>query len=63
MACARRSRLRECHQSPAFLVPELEADRAQPVSQREHGHVVEDRVLVVGALEVVDARVEVVDVV
>src|SRR5450759_2349498 len=59
------SRLREGHHSPALLVVELESHGAQAVCERERRHIVEYRVLVVRALQVVvgDAGTEVVHVV
>src|SRR5271166_7005255 len=59
------ARLGEGDKALLLLVPELERHRANPVPQRERGHVVEDRVLVVRALQVVVryARAQVVNVV
>src|SRR5437764_6307955 len=58
-------RVREAHESRAFLVVELEPQGADAVPERERRRVVEDRVLVVGALEVVvgDAGAQMVDMV
>src|SRR5918997_168423 len=61
----RRARLGEGHEPPAVGVPELESRGAQPVPQGERRDVVENRILVVRALEVVvrDLRGQVVHVV
>jgi len=57
--------LREGDQPLTAVVPELEPDGAQAIPQAQRGHLVEDRILVVGTLQVVvrDACAEVVHVV
>src|SRR5205823_5214055 len=56
--------LGEGHEPTAAFVPQLEPHRPEPVPQRKRWHPVEDRILLVGALQVVvgDACVEVVHV-
>src|SRR4051794_19358874 len=58
-------RLGPGHEASGVLVVELEARRLDPVPEAQDRHVVEDRVVVVGALEVVvrDPGAEVMDVV
>ena len=53
------------HQACSLFVPQLEANRAQPVPQRQARHRAEDRLLVVRVLQVVvgDLRIQVMDVV
>ena len=55
----------EAHQPAALFVVQLEPQRADAVPQCQRRHVVEDRVLIVCALEVVvrDARAQMMDVV
>src|ERR687887_1860956 len=59
------ARLGEGDEAPLTLIPQLEPGRAQTVPDRQSRHVVEDRVLVMRALQVVvrDLGAEVVDVV
>src|SRR5436190_1789416 len=57
--------LSEGHESPALLVIELESDGAQAVPERQRRRLVQERVGIVGALEVVvrDACAEMMDMV